>query len=124
MSSSTADPIGNPNGNPAEVKTMSDRPLRPVERRVRRSVDQGVPDVEIARRFRRSPEWVRRVMTWSELGSSGAGDTAAVLRPFERRVLHWRSTGADHGEIGERFNRSAEFIERVEVLAHHKLDLG
>jgi hypothetical protein len=41
--------------------------LRPVERLVLRLIDAGVADVEIARRFRRSTEMIRRIAAISRL---------------------------------------------------------
>ena len=38
-------------------------------------------------------------------------------RPLERRVLSWLERGYDASEVGARFRRSPEFIERVSVLA-------
>ena len=38
-------------------------------------------------------------------------------RPLERRVLSWLERGYDTTEVGARFRRSPEFIERVSVLA-------
>ena len=38
-------------------------------------------------------------------------------RPLERRVLSWLERGYDANEVGPRFRRSPEFIERVSVLA-------
>ena len=98
--------------------------LRPLERRILRLAADGVPEEEIARRFRRSPAFIRRVIDLTEVPRRGR-DTAAVagdvLRPLERRVLRWRENGAAHDEIGSRFNRSPDFISRVEDLAHFKL---
>lgn len=95
--------------------------LRPVERRVLRLVADGVDHVEIARRFRRRPEFVDRVMTYARMPRSGAQPVASDLRPVERRILKWRASGAEHAEIGRRFRRSAGHIERVERMAGYKL---
>ena len=38
-------------------------------------------------------------------------------RPLERRVLSWLERGYDASEVGPRFRRSPEFIDRVSVLA-------
>ena len=44
---------------------MRDRELlRPVERRILQLVADGVDPIEIARRFRRRPEFVDRVITY------------------------------------------------------------
>lgn len=97
--------------------------LRPLERRVVRLVEDGVGTTEIARRFRRSPEMINRIIGMAALPGRVTGAVARdeVLRPVERRVLHWREVGADYGEIGARFGRSAAAVERVEQLARYKL---
>ncbi len=96
--------------------------LRPLERRIRRLVQQGIPVDEIARRFRRSPDFVRRVIVFSDLADRvEAVPSTAPLRPLERRVLRWRADGADHAEIGARFHRGPGFVEQVERLARYKL---
>jgi hypothetical protein len=103
-------------------KRVTDEQLRPVERRVRHLVANGMSEDEIARRFRRSPDWVRRVLAWSQVPRSAPrGASVSMLRPLERRVLHWRDQGADHAEIGSRFRRGRGFIEQVEHLAQYKL---
>ena len=101
-----------------------DRMLRPLERRVLRLVDEGVGDVEIARRFRRSPRMIRRIIVMTRLPrDNGAHPLQGKrLRPLERRVLRWRERGAAYAEIGPRFRRSPAFVERVEVLARYKLE--
>jgi DNA-binding CsgD family transcriptional regulator len=96
--------------------------LRPLERRIVRLLEDGLGEVEIAARFRRSPDWVLRVASMARIPRTQAlplrGD---VLRPLERRVLRWRSDGAGYAEIGPRFRRSPGFVQRVEALAHYKL---
>jgi DNA-binding CsgD family transcriptional regulator len=98
------------------------RALRPLERRVVQLVEDGVGTTEIARRFRRSPEMIDRIIHMAALPGRKTGlvSRTEVLRPLERRVLRWRDVGADYGEIGERFRRSAAHVERVERLARYK----
>ena|SRR5947209_1999698 len=98
--------------------------LRPLERRVLRLVRDGVDDAEIARRFRRSPEFVRRVIVYAGMPRAGAMPNPGALRPVERRILRWRAGGTDHGEIARRFGRSSGHIERIEELATYKLRAG
>jgi hypothetical protein len=95
--------------------------LRPLERCILRLVHSGVDETEIARRFRRRPEFVRRVITYTRIPRTGAAPEAEALRPVERRILKWRAVGADHADIGRRFRRSAGHIERIEQLAAYKL---
>lgn len=97
--------------------------LRPIERRVLRLADEGVDRAEIARRFRRSPEFIERVMDLARLPGRAASCEAGVLRPLERRILGWLDQGAAPAEIAPRFRRSPDFIERVERLANYKLSV-
>jgi hypothetical protein len=101
---------------------------RALERRILRLVEEGVAYDEIARRFRRSPEMIARIVVLARLARSeavaAAGASAGVdaLRPLERRVLRWRDdAAADYAEIGARFRRSAAHVQRIETLARHKL---
>jgi DNA-binding CsgD family transcriptional regulator len=100
--------------------------LRPIERRILRLVDEGVPEVEIAVRFRRSPDFVNRVIALAHLpGRAAPSDSSRFeLRPIERCVLGWRSRGASHAEIAPRFHRSEGFVVQVEELAQYKLSLA
>ena len=98
--------------------------LRPLERRVLRLVGDGVDDTEIARRFCRSPEFVRRVIVYAGMPRTGAEPNAGALRPLERRILKWRAGGTDHAEIARRFRRGSGHIERIEQLATYKLRAG
>ena len=91
-----------------------------MERRMVRLADQGVGEEEIARRFRRSPGFVRRVLELARVPRHGDGRRLAVLRPLERRVLKWRDDGASPSDIAERFRRQPRTIEQIERLARYK----
>jgi len=95
--------------------------LRPVERRILRLVASGVDHIEIARRFRRRPEFVDRVIAYAEMPRTSVQPAVDALRPVERRILKWRANGAPHDDIGRRFHRSAGHIRRVEQMAAYKL---
>jgi DNA-binding CsgD family transcriptional regulator len=99
----------------------NDDGLRPLERRMRRLRADGCSDAEIASRFRRSPDHVRRVLTMSEFDGRQAAPDGASLRPLERCILRWRDSGAATSEIATRFRRSPGFVQRVEDLARYKL---
>jgi DNA-binding CsgD family transcriptional regulator len=104
--------------------TESLQRLRPVERLVLRLIDAGVGDVEIARRFRRSPEMIQRIAAMARLPRAAGVRVVSddELRPLERRLLRWRHYGATYTEIGSRFRRSPAFMARVEALARYKLE--
>ena len=96
---------------------------RPLERRLLRLDAEGHDTVEIARRFKRSPAAVARLIVLARLPRPEHPELqpAPVLRPLERRVLRWREAGAEPAEIGARFKRSAGHISRVEGFARNKL---
>jgi DNA-binding CsgD family transcriptional regulator len=95
--------------------------LRPVERCVLRLVANGVDHIEIARRFRRRPDFVDRVIAYAGMPHNRVEPAWNALRPLERRILKWRASGAAHADIGHRFHRSAGHIRRIEQLASYKL---
>jgi DNA-binding CsgD family transcriptional regulator len=94
--------------------------LRPLERRVLKLRDDGHEVDEIARRLKRSPEHVERVIGWAEMIPRSGPPPGVANRAKERRVLALRSEGETHAEIAERFRRSPEFIRQMEGLAHYR----
>lgn len=98
---------------------MEDRQrLRALERAVLRWSDQGLAVEEIARRFRRSPDHIRRIISYTELPGRRAARSEEGLRPLERVVLSWRERGATHDELADMFQRSPQHMRRVEGLAY------
>ena len=95
--------------------------LRPLERRILKLDSAGVDHAEIARRFKRSPDHIGRIVTWAGLPGRRATRVQGTLRPLERRVLHLRGQGLDHVEIGDRFKRSPAHMRRVEGFALYKM---
>ena len=98
--------------------------LRPVERRMLALRAEGIEVDEIARRFRRSPQHVERVLTWSKIPRAQEPDRPDGLRPIERRVLAMRGQGLSYDEIGRRFNRGPDHIRRVERYAGFRTELA
>ena len=97
--------------------------LRPIERRVLFLEESGLDRTEIALRFRRSPEFIGRIVELARLPDRRPVADQAPLRPLERRILAWREQGVDYSDIAPRFRRSPDFVARVERFANYKLAL-
>ncbi|HEV3352245.1 MAG TPA: hypothetical protein VG076_04945 [Acidimicrobiales bacterium] len=91
-----------------------------IERRMVRLAERGLADDEIARRFRKSPAFVQRVLALARVPRQGDGAENTPLRPIERRVLKWRAKGASPSDIATRFRRQPRSIEQIERLALYK----
>jgi len=100
---------------------MADTGFTPMERRMTRLAEEGLGEEEIARRFRRSPGFVQRVLELAHVPRQGDGRRPGGLRPVERRVLKWREDGASSSDIAARFRRQPRSIEQIERLARYKL---
>lgn len=100
--------------------SMADIGFTHIERRMVRLADEGVGDEEIARRFRKSPGFVHRVLELARVPRQADGRRPNVLRPVERRVLKWRENGASASDIARRFRRQPRSIEQIERLARYK----
>jgi len=103
---------------------MADTGFTPMERRMVRLADQGLGEEEIARRFRKSPGFVQRVLALARVPRHGDGPSSSPLRPVERRVLKWRENGASPSEIAPLFRRQPRSIEQIERLARYKQSAG
>jgi DNA-binding CsgD family transcriptional regulator len=93
--------------------------LRPVERRVLEMRQEGMAVEEIAARLNRSPEFVGRMLGWTEIPRNGTA-SERHLTPRQRRVLDMRAEGRSHAEIADMFRRGEAYIRQVEGLAHFK----
>ncbi len=84
--------------------------------------DEGMSIDEIATRFNRSPEFVGRLIGWTEIPRSGP-PIRDHLSPLQRRVLDMRAEGESHDEIASKFKKGEAFIRQVEGLAYFKESL-
>jgi len=92
----------------------------PIERRMVHLAEQGIGNDEIARRFRKSPGFVQRVLALARVPRRGDGKRPGTLRPVERRVLKWRDNGESTNDIAARFRRQPRSIEQIERMARYK----
>ena len=71
---------------------------------------------------------IRRIVGFTDVPRSETAKRTRTrtrsLRPLEQRVLRWRENGSDYVDIGRRFGRSADHMQRVEALARYKLRTG
>lgn len=88
-----------------------------MERRVLSMHEEGRQPTEIGRRFGKSPAQVERILQWVEIPRHRPAPRRDA-EAFESRILALRSQGESYERIGERFDRSGEFIARVERMAH------
>lgn len=85
---------------------------------MRRLVDGGMSESEVAWRFRRSPGHIQRVLRLSALDTSPAAHPPpSAAAALERVVVRGRANGVSHAELAARLRRTPQFIERVERLA-------
>lgn len=108
---------------------MAERQLRPIERTVQRLRRDGLSNSEVAWRLRRSPGYVRRIETLSQIDRprqpvGEREDATGSLRPIERCVLKSLEAGAGYAEIGARLRRSPSYVSRVEQLANLRTQVG
>lgn len=99
------------------VNAMSS--LRPVERRALDMQSSGLSTDEIASRLRKSPEFIERLLEWTEIPRTGES-SERHLRPIEQRVLDMRFEGETHDDIATKFKKTERYIRQVEGLAHFK----
>ena len=92
--------------------------LRPIERRIIAMLDEGLSVEEIAGRIKRSPAHVERILEWTRIPRSGPAPRR-FPRAMRTRVMTLRSEGETHEQIAERFQRSPEFIRRIEGHGHY-----
>jgi hypothetical protein len=96
-----------------------------MERRVLVLSENGETEEQIGRRFRRSPDFIGRVLVLARLdGRHAEPPPHRGLSPIERRVLWWRDRGASFDELANRFRRSVGHMERVEGLARYRAKRG
>jgi hypothetical protein len=88
---------------------------------VSRLAAAGVVPGEIARRFKRSSDYIERVLVFASFPGRRAPEQQQGLRPLERRLLRWRDQGASPRELADRFRRGPAHIERVLALVDYKL---
>ena len=105
---------------------MADYRLRPIERTVRRLMQDGLSNSEVAWRLRRSPGFVHRVEALSGIErtarmSTGENALDVGLRPIERCVMNSLEAGAGYPEIAARLRRTPNYVSRVEQFAKLRL---
>ena len=89
--------------------------LRPIERRIAAMRSAGDSVEEIARRFKRTEDHVRRILAWIEIPRSRP---PARRRPsaLQSRVLALRDSGMSHDDIARRFGRGARWARQMEGM--------
>lgn len=81
---------------------------------------EGLAIDEIAARINKTPEFVERLLGWTDIPRSGTAQADSHLSAKERRVLDMRADGESHTEIAEKFKKTERYIRQVEGLAHFK----
>lgn len=98
--------------------------LRPIERRILVLHRQGVDHEVIAARFRKSAEFVDRILQWAAIPRPQPLIQRTGYTARERRVLAMRADGLSHEEIGRRFARGPMYAGRIEHLAQMRAASG
>ena len=95
---------------------MDEQRLRPIERTILRLKSSGMSLPEIARRVRKRPGTVERILLMIDYKRDveATEKVSEPLTPLERVVLRLREEGENHGEIGSRLGRSGAQIRRIE----------
>ena len=84
-----------------------------MERRVVRMREAGDSVETVARKFRKSPDFIERVLRMIEIPRSGEARRRQPT-PLQNVVLALRAKGESHESIARRFRKSDRFIRQVE----------
>ncbi len=101
--------------------------LSPIQRVIRKQLEDGATVAEVATSLRKKPGTVRRIAELADyVQESGMerdfsrSTSEDGLRPIERRVMAMRTDGERLGDIAAKFRRSPHHILRIEQFAQMK----
>ncbi|MBT8199306.1 MAG: hypothetical protein KJO36_02195 [Acidimicrobiia bacterium] len=101
--------------------------LSPIQRVIRKQLEDGATVVEVATSLRKRPGTIRRFAEMADYAidtgmerDRSRSTSEDGLRPIERRVMAMRTDGERLGDIAAKFRRSPQHIRRIEEYAQMK----
>lgn len=102
---------------------LSQENLRPLEAVILKLRADGLSNDEVANRIAKRPESVPRFLEMivhkSDIPEQQESELS-LKRPVERVVERLRGEGESYEQIGDRLNRGADHVQRIEAFAEMK----